>query len=220
MTFPKLLVPAAASALAFGLCMGVKTLDSDSSESQENAPLHQIGNTGKTVKRILKHTEPRDPVGQAEKEWTDRYENRCIYGENENRFDLNRLCDEKLSEITGILNRKVNQVQSFGKLKELVTLTPCANFHWRDEEHRTAGDMLAGPGAHSHFELDELDCVTAISVWTEDSYPHDMTCSFTTFCVDEYGDREQLAGYSEKRCDMHPFNTVEATNDLEEVFSD
>ena len=123
MTFPKLLVPAAASALAFGLCMGVKTLDSDSSESQENAPLHQIGNTGKTVKRILKHTEPRDPVGQAEKEWTDRYENRCIYGENENRFDSNSLCDEKLSEITGIyINYKKELISrnlyNYGRLLE------------------------------------------------------------------------------------------------------
>ena len=139
MTFPKLLVPAAASALAFGLCMGVKTLDSDSSESQENAPLHQIGNTGKTVKRILKHTEPRDPVAQAEKEWTDRYENRCIYVEEGNRFDDNRLCDEKLSEITGLLNRRVHQVQYHGELKELPSLAPCARFHWRNAEHRTSG---------------------------------------------------------------------------------
>ncbi len=204
MAIPKLLVPVAAVAGLSLTCLGLRTETKVPPNRDEIT--HEVSRSrDQKVVRTILNSEPDPSVLKEEELWQKRYESRCITEFDGNRSDFNLGCDQTVRNLADRLNSSLRDVQVMGRLEEVEDFKFCPQFHWVDEYNSTGYDMLAAPGAHSHYEHYGMDCVSSINVYMEEEYPNPMVCALTTLCEDRDGKRVNLgpkSTFQDRSCDM------------------
>ncbi len=216
MATPKLLASAVAAVAAVAAlsltCLGLRTRPEPTQE--RDSVVHDVSRSRvqRVVRRILAPTSD-ESVQEAEQSWEEKYENRCVTTNEGNEYNFNSGCDRIVENLSKRINGALTEAQLAGHLEEVEDFEFCPTFHWVDDENRTGYDMLASPGAHSHYEYEWMDCVSSIYAYTEEEYPYTMVCMLTTLCRDSNGNRVPVGSYYKYTgCDM------EATFRVQEMF--
>lgn len=147
-----------------------------------------------------------DPVA-----W-NAYNERCVYTQGENHFDVTQNCQGLDERLAKDLNARIREIQGKGVLKELEPFEFCPQFHWLEGKPHTRTHMIGAPGPHSHFKVGDLDCVSGVYVYTKDTGT--VACNLSSICVDGEGEREQLSSVKAEACDLK-FDVTAAIDQLQ-----